>query len=372
MNKMILANLVHRPLRSIISIVAIAVEVTLILLIVGLSVGIMNDTAERQKGIGADIMVSPPGSSFISGITGAPTSIKVADRLRKEPHVANVAPVVMQVNTAGNVEIIYGIDLDPKSPNDFNKIGAPFRFLVGGPFQGPDDMLVDDYFASQKNVHVGDKLELLNHTFRVSGIVEHGKGARKFLPITTLQDLIGAQGKASMFYVKLDDPKYTNAVVADIKAIPGMEKFSVRSLAEYMSLMTVQNMPGFGTFIDIVIGISVIIGFIVIFQSMYTAVMERTREIGILKSLGAGKFYIINVILRETLVLALAGIVVGILFSLAAREGILIKFPLMRVQMTSPWVLKAAIIAIVGAVLGAIYPAFKAAQKDPIDALAYE
>ena len=155
MNKMIFSNLVHRPLRSPISVVAIAVEVTLILLIVGLSVGIMNDSAERQKGIGADVMVSPPGSSFISGITGAPTSIKFAYVFRKQDHVTAVAPVIMQVNTAGNVEIIYGIDLDPNSPNNYNNIGNPFRYLKGGPFQGPDDMLVDDYFASQKNIHVG-------------------------------------------------------------------------------------------------------------------------------------------------------------------------------------------------------------------------
>lgn len=372
MNKMVFSNLVHRPLRSAISIVAIAVEVTLILLIVGLSIGIMNDSAERQKGIGADVMVSPPGSSFISGITGAPVSVKVADRLRKLEHVTAVAPVVMQLNTAGNVEIIYGIDLDPNSPNNFNAIGNPFRFLAGGPFQGPDDILVDDYFASQKNIKVNDRVELLNHTFRVAGIVEHGKGARKFLPINTLQDLIGGQGKASMFYVKLDNPGNADAVVASVKQIPGMEKYSVRSLAEYLSLMTVENMPGFGTFINIVIGVSIIIGFIVIFQSMYTAVMERTREIGILKSLGASKFYIVNVILRETLVLAIAGIIVGILFSMLAREGILQKFPLMRVMMTGYWIFKAAMIAIVGALLGAVYPALKAAQKDPIDALAYE
>src|SRR5512141_157044 len=116
MNKMIFANLVHRPLRSVISIVAIAVEVTLILLIVGLSVGIMNDSKNRTVGIGADVMVSPPGSSFITGITGAPASIKIADVLRKQSHVAAVAPVIMQVNTAGTLEVIYGIDLTPGSP----------------------------------------------------------------------------------------------------------------------------------------------------------------------------------------------------------------------------------------------------------------
>lgn len=372
MNKMVFANLVHRPLRSAISVVAIAVEVTLILLIVGLSIGIMKDGAERQKGIGADIMVSPPGSQLITGISGAPVPIKVADRLRKVDHVTAVAPVVIQLNTGGNVEFIYGIDLNPDSPNNFNKIGNPFRYLAGGPFQNPDDMLVDDYFASQKNVHVGDRLELLNHTFRVSGIVEHGKGARKFLPISTLQDLVGAQGKASMFYVTVDKPENIKPVETAISQIPGMEKYGIRSIQEYLSLMTVNSFPGFSTFINIVIGISVIIGFIVIFQSMYTAVMERTREIGILKSLGAGKFYIMNVILRETIVLAIGGIIVGFLFSFAARAGILHKFPLMRVQMTPEWVIKASIIAILGALLGGIYPALKAAQKDPIDALAYE
>jgi putative ABC transport system permease protein len=105
---------------------------------------------------------------------------------------------------------------------------------------------------------------------------------------------------------------------------------------------------------------------------MYTAVMERTREIGILKSIGASKFYIVNVILRETALLAIAGIIVGIVFSLLAETGIAYKMPLVRVEVTGGWILRATIIALTGALAGAFYPALKAAQKDPIDALAYE
>ena len=150
----------------------------------------------------------------------------------------------------------------------------------------------------------------------------HGKGARKFVPITTLQDLVGAQGKASAFYLKLDDPNNADAVVNEIKNVPGMSTYVVRSMREYLSMMTPSTYPGLRTFINVVVGISVTIGFIVIFQAMYTAVMERTREIGILKSMGASKFYIVNVILRETVLLAIAGIIVGILFSLVARTGI--------------------------------------------------
>ena len=367
MNKMIFANLVHRPFRTIISVVAVAVEVTLILLIVGLSIGMLNDAKNRQVGIGADIMVQPPGSSLLMGVSGAPVSIKVAGKLSKLPHVVAVAPVVTQLSTAGTLEVIDGIDLA-----SFEAMGGPFHYLSGGPFQGPNDMLIDDYVASSKHLKVGDSVELLNHTFRICGIVEHGKGARKFVPIATLQDIIGAQGKASIFYVKLDDPNNAEAVVHEIKSIPGMEQYGVHSLKEYLSLMTSGSIPGFSTFINVVIGVAMVIGFIVIFQAMYAAVMERTREIGILKSLGAGKVYIVNVVLRETLLIAVGGIILGIAVSYIARSALHQKFQTLPILITPEWLTRATIIAIIGSLLGAVYPALKAAQKDPIDALAYE
>ncbi len=367
MNKMIVANLVHRPIRSLISILAVALEVTLILLIVGLSIGILNDAKQRTLGVGADVIVQPPGSSFLAGISSAPVSIKVADILRKLPHVTQVSPVIWQLSTVGAVEVIYGIDL-----KSFEALGGPFHYLAGGPFERPDDILVDDYFAQAQNVKVGQTLELFNHNFRVAGIVEHGKGARKFVQMSTLQDLLGAKDKASIFYVKLDDPANAEAVVREVKSVPGMERYTVRSMREYLSMMTPSNLPGFSSFINVVIGVSVTIGFIVIFQAMYAAVLERTREIGILKSMGASRFYVMNVILRETLLLAVCGIILGIGISFMAREAILSRLPLLRVMVTREWVIRATVIAIVGALAGAIYPALKAARKDPIEALAYE
>jgi putative ABC transport system permease protein len=367
MNRMIVANLVHRPLRSLISVVAVALEVTLILLIVGLSLGILTDSRQRQAGIGADVIVMPPGSSFIVGVTGAPMSIKVGNILAKLPHVVSVAPVVTQVSTAGALEVIAGIDL-----KSYESLSGPFRYLQGGPFQGPDDALVDDLYAKSKHLKIGDPIEILNHNFRVAGIVEQGKGARKFLEIGVLQDLIGAKDKASIFYLKLDDSSNSGAVANEVKQVPGMQKYVAVSMAYYLSMMTPSNYPGLSSFIDVVIGISVIIGFIVIFQAMYAAVMERTREIGILKSMGASKLYIVNVILRETTLLALSGILVGIAFSLGARVAIVHRLPLLRVIVSADWILRATVIAILGAIAGALYPAYKAAQKDPIDALAYE
>jgi putative ABC transport system permease protein len=367
MNKMIISNLVHRPVRSLISVIAIAVEVTLILLIVGLSLGMLNDAKNRTVGIGADLMVQPPGSSNLMGISGAPVPMKIADKLRQMPHVTVVSPVIWQLNTVGAMEVIYGIDLD-----SFEKL-RPFQFLSGGPFQSPDDVIVDDYFATSKNVKVGDKIKVLgDRDFRVSGIVLNGHGARKFLQMSTLQDLIGAEGKASVFFLKVDEPANIELAKKEISSIPGMSQWIVRSMAEYLSMMTASNLPGLSQFITVVISVAVTIGFIVIFQAMYTAVMERTREIGILKSMGASKVYIVNVILRETIVLAFGGIVLGIFLSMAARRGIHAKLPTLPIQIEPNWITYAVLIAIGGAILGALYPAFKAAQKDPIEALAYE
>jgi putative ABC transport system permease protein len=367
MNKMVVANLVHRPIRSLISVGAIGLEVALILLIAGLCYGIMNDQKYRNAGIGFDVIVEPPGSSFFNGISGAPVSVKVADILRGMPHVNVVSPVIWQIATGGGLEVIDGIDID-----SFEALGGSFQYLHGGRFQGPNDILVDDFVARQKHVKVGDTMEVLNHDFRVAGIVENGRGARKFIPMDTLEEMMGAKDKASVFYLKLDNPEHAADVVNEIKQQPGMDKYTVLSTADYLSMMTPSHLPGFRPFIGIVISVSVIIGFLVIFQSMYAAVMERTREIGILKAMGASKFYIVNAILRETGLLAVGGIVLGIGFSFAASWGIRHFFPLVQVVVSADWVARAMAIAVVGAVAGALYPAFKAAGKDPIEALAYD
>ena len=167
-------------------------------------------------------------------------SIKVGDILAKLPHVRRCGSSGHNCFYRRGSEVIAGIDL-----TSYEKLGGPFHFLDGGPFQGPYDALVDDLFAKSKNVHIGDSLEILNHNFRISGIVEQGKGARKFVPITTMQDLIGAQGKASLFYLKLDNPANADTVVDEIKHVPGMDHYVATSMAYYLSMMTPRTIPGF-------------------------------------------------------------------------------------------------------------------------------
>ena len=367
MNRLVVGNLVHRPLRSLISALAVAIEVTMILSIAGIMLGMLNGSKTRTSGIGLDLFVRPSSTTNFAALSSAATSVKVADVLKTLPHIAVAAPVNVQMSAGTSLENIYGIDFD-----SFNAL-KPFVFLEGGPFRGPDDVIIDDYFAtSDAGHHIGDSLEILHHKFHICGIVEHGKGGRKFIPLVTMGEITNNPGKANAFYVRTDDLANQNAVKKEIAATPGMQQYDVQTLDQWLSLMTPEHLPGFNIAMRIVIGIAVVIGFLVIFQSMYTAVMERTREIGVLKSLGASGGYIVSVVLRETSLLAIVGILAGIGFTLLLRTILHIKSPRTDFTVTPHWILLAMAIAFVGALLGALYPALKAARKDPIDALAYE
>lgn len=366
MNRLVVGNLVHRPLRSLLSLTAVAIEVLMILSVTAIMLGMLNDSRQRTSGIGADLIVRPANSSFLVGVSGAPVSAKVAEVLAKLPHVTVAAPVAVQFVTGRSLENIFGIDYA-----SFNAL-RPFVFLSGKPFQEPFDVIIDDVEARTGKKKVGDTMTILNHTFTISGIVEHGKGGRLFIPLTTLDRLTGSEGKASLFYLKLDTPKNAGLVEQEIRATPGMGSYQVQTIQDLISQMTPSKLPGLEPALNSVIGIACIIGFLVIFQSMYLAVMERTREIGILKALGASKAYIVSVILRETGMLAIGGVIFGILLTVAAREFVRTTFPTIAFPITLHWVIWATILSMGGALIGASYPAFKAAQKDPIDALAYE
>jgi len=367
MNKLIFANLLHRPVRSIISVLAVAIEVVMILSIVAIFMGMLNDQKQRTNGIGADLVVRPSNTSFMNGVSGAPMPSKMAQVFRRMPHVAVAAPVITNFNMSNAVEILYGIDYE-----SYNAL-KPFTWVAGGPFQGPYDVIVDDVYArSGQGRRMGDTITILNHPFRICGIVESGKGGRRLVPIETLGELTGSDGKASVIYLKSDNPANEDAIRQEIAATRGLENYNVQTMDDLISLYTPSKFPGFDLALRVVISIAVIVGFLVIFQTMYTAVLERTREIGILKSMGASKPTIVGVVLRECAVLAVAGVLVGIAATFAVRELLNVRFPGFSFELTAAWMARGAAIAFLGSLCGALYPAWMAARKDPIDALAYE
>ena len=366
-NKMVLSNLLHRPVRTFVSILAVAIEVSMVLLVVGLTTGTLQETAKRVEGVGAEIMVQPPGASFLMALTAAPMPVKIGERLAELPRVYAVAPVLISFNASGTggLNLIYGIDME-----SFNRVSRGFVYHAGGPFEQEFDVIVDDWYAKAHKVEVGQTINLLSHDFRVVGIVEHGKGSRVFIPLATAQDLFGSKDRASIFYVRCTDPSFTQLVKKEIREL--LPKHEVRPIKEYLSLMTSNNLPALNSFIAVMISVAVSIGFLVIFLSMYTTITERTREIGILKSLGASKGYIMSVILRETTLVCLLGIATGVVGTIFAKRAITEISPTIAILLTVEWAIWASLLALGGGLLGGIYPALRAAHADPVDALGYE
>lgn len=363
--QMILRNVLHRPVRTLVTIIAVGVEVTLVLVVVGLTTGMLSDTAKRIEGIGADVMVQPPSASVFMAFSGAPMPMEIGQRLSQLKDVRAVAPVLLQFNSTNGLDIVYGID-----PESFRAVSGGFIFHAGHDLEQPDDILVDDWYAKGKDVKVGQTLHVLGHDFHVVGIVEHGKGARLFVQMSTLQELSGARDKASVFFIKCDRPEQTQDVIQEIQQL--LPHYEIRPLRDYLSLMTSSSLPGFQTFIQSLVLLAGAIGFLVILLSMYTTIIERTREIGVLKSLGASRAYIVRVILSETTVLCLAGIALGFVMSYGVRTLFLSVYPTLSILITPIWLLRAALIAVLGGWIGASYPAWIASRKDPVEALAYE
>ena len=364
MGELVLRNLLHRPVRTFIGVLAIGFEVMLIVFIVGLTSGLLAETAKRIEGVGADIMLQPSSAGVLIGMNNAPMPIKIRERLAQLQYVQSVAPVLLQFNSSGGVELVYGID------KTFDDVSGGFVFLQGRGLEGTDDLLMDDLAAKSKNSHVGEKFRLFNHDWNVVGIVEHGKGSRIFVPLATLQDLSGSTDKASLFFIKCTRPEHTEDVMAEMRAI--LPNYTVRAVKEYVSLMTSTNIPGLDVFVDAMISLAVCIGLLVIFLTMYTTVIERTRDIGVLKSLGANSPFIVRALLFESAALCLFGIIAGVGLSYAARAGFLKLFPTLSIRITTEWVLRAGGIALFGAILGTIYPAWMASRRDAVEALTFD
>jgi putative ABC transport system permease protein len=231
--------------------------------------------------------------------------------------------------------------------------------------------LIDRFYSAQKKVGVGESLRMLNRDWHVRGIIEGGKLARIVVRKSVLQEIDAASNKVSVIYVKCDDPSQADMVATQLKQL--LVGYPVITMEEFLSMFSVKGIPGLSAFVAVIVGIGVIIGFAVVCLSMYMAVLQRTREIGILKSLGASKAFILRIILTEALMLGIGGTILGIVMSYGAyyliRTLVPASIPMIIVK---PWWLIAGGVTIFGAVLGALYPGLTAAAHDPIEALAYE
>ena len=366
--RLVWENLKHKPMRSLLSILLIGVPVTLVLSLVGLSHGLSEDAQTRARGVGADIIMRGASTSKVAiSFSGTTINEKYIGLIEQYPHVKMALGVVVKpVELPLNV---MGVDLA-----EFSRMNGGFTYLHGVPLQDPDnDVLIDKYYAAQRHAQVGSTLTIMGRPWRVSGIIQGGKLARIVVDKKRLQFLESANGKVSVIYVKLDNPALADQVVEELRKDENWADFNIDTMEAFTSMFSVNNIEQVRIFTYVVIGIGVLIGFAVVCLSMYMAVLQRTREIGILKSLGGSNSFILRIVVIEALTLGLFGTVLGILLSYGACWviGALVPASIPMIIVYSWWPI-ALVITLAGTGLGSLYPGLSAARHDPIEALAYE
>src|SRR6201981_820328 len=150
-------NIPARPLRAFLSILPITIQVFLVLMIVGLTSGVVSEWGKRVEGVGADILVQPPNSPLFFAFSSAVMQESLGQQLETLPGVDVVAPTVI-LTEPKNLIMIYGIDY-----KRFNALSRGFLYRTGRPFQSPDEVIADDIIAQSKHLKAGDHITLLNH-----------------------------------------------------------------------------------------------------------------------------------------------------------------------------------------------------------------
>ena len=362
--QIILSGLRARPVRTGVTILAVSLQVALILVIVGLTTGTANEIGKRVAGVGADIMFQPAGADVLLAANSATLKVSYGAQIAEKENVAAVAPVLVKISTNPLVNIS-GIE-----PASFDAVSGGFTYISGKIFSAPDEIVIDDIFAKDHNLSVGDRIDLLQHSLKVTGIVENGKLTRVFMGLSALQEINSTPDTTSLFFIKLKDASDIDGSIKKLKeSYPGYE---LRNVPEYTKLMNGTAIPGFDAFNAVVVFVALCIGILVIFLSMYTTIMERTREIGILRSLGASKFFIVTLIMKESILLCMIGVVLGTVGSFLIMNGARSFFPTLAFLISYKWIINAALSALVSGVVGSLHPSLKAASQDPIEAFAYE
>lgn len=412
-----LANLLHHKLRSVLSALGIGIGICMLVTLTGLSRGSLFEIAERLEAVSADLIVTPRGwGDDTADKSGSALPDVFADRLRKEHGdlVERAVPVfVWPMKLLGQDHRATGIDAA-----DWSVLAGGKKLLAGRLFdpngqfadwivantQGPPpgkapapeatsaaatqaifdpteadlanpahdglELVIDQRLARAGHFTVGQKVYSAGHNWRIVGIAPTGVMTRIFLPRRTAQFLfgVGDTRRGTMIFVKLRPGVAVGSAAAKIHRAIGHD---VMPLDRYRGML-VEKFGLLFVYVDAVNVVALVIAFLFIMITLYTMVLQRTREIAILKSCGASNWFILRQVLAESMLLTGFGTGVGIGLSFLAGAAIEAFKPLLTVTITWHWVVVAVLAAAAGSIISGLYPALRAVRVDVLEALTLE
>jgi putative ABC transport system permease protein len=366
MDNLIAANIRQRPIRSLVSIVGVALGVALVMLFTGLARGLSNDLQRRSQNVRAEIMFTRPGTMDNVTSSTANLSTKYVEKLQAIEGVQSAVAVVLYIFQGGS-----GFGIERIEGMDWSAFAAMNNMQLeeGRPPDSADEVVVDQVKARNDNLNVGSTITLFgDKPYRVVGIYTPESGARVKLSLSAMQEVLEAPGKCTYILVKSREGVSEKELAERIdKELPGNKVQFTRDVFTSIE----KTIPYLGLFLKVLVGLAAVVSGLVVMLAMYTTITERTREIGILKAMGASRGYIVGVIEKEAILISALGLVLGFAATLIAGALIHRAYGL-PFEYGWGWAITAAAIGLLGGAIGALYPALRAANLDAVSALSYE
>ena len=367
MNNLVFSNMMHRPARTFVSLLGIGVGVLLIIFTIGLANGSLRDKAAREGNTGAEIMMCSAGTFCLSNSGALRLPAALAAEVEKVEGVKNAVSLGQNTIPASDnsfgTRLVDGVDFD-----DYASI-TKMRVTQGRKFNGAaDEVMTDTAWLPQKNLKIGDTLKIYERDFTIVGTYEPSAGARVKIPLATMQAQLGSENRVSTILIEIEEGFAPEQIAANLEAkFPETQIILTSQLEE----LYMQSLPALNVFLNVVIGVAGAVSALIILLTMYTTVTERTRQIGILKSLGMTNARIALVIAQEAVLIGGAGILAGVVSTVVLKYA-LARWSTMNVQIEWRVVFLVVAVGILSSLAGALYPALKAARLDAVEALNYE
>jgi len=406
------ANLMHRKLRTTLSVLAVGIGIALLLVSKGLANGSIAEVNQRMQSVDAQLVVLPAQENILF-TNGAPFPGVFERLLARQadehgPLATAVIPVFFaQVRMGGQQQRVFGVD-----PRQMSLFLGSRRVLEGRAFDQafsmaektaelrrpttqvveaealpPEileaglELIIDDRLrrvgefdaasGTNRPYRIGDEIRIMSRGFRIVGVVETGVAGRVFAPIQTLREILnGGEPWSTMFFVKLR-PDLDPVVAADhFQSVLGQQA-RVELKSEYGKLLH-ESFAQVNMYMTASSGLALVVCFLFILLTMYTMVLERTREIGILKALGMTRLSLLSLSISEALVVSSSGALIGIGLAYGARYVLNVLRPLLTVELPLSMLAVALGLAVIGGGLSALYPGYRAARLEPAVALTCE
>lgn len=396
-------NILHKGIRSWLTMIGIFIGIALVVALLSLGQGMKDAVAAQFTSIGAEtITVSaagggfgPPGS-YQAAMIGT-EDLKVVQRVRgiEAAFGRLIESVTVKVDREKDFGYIVTLPSDPREyeyaieiPNDFKvssgRLIAPqdgCKLMIGHDLSTKDRLV--------RKLRLRDKVMVENKAFDVVGILEKTGNpqldATLFAPEDCVREILEEDEKYGLIAAKIEKNENVDLVIERVeKALRksrgvelGREDFNVESSQEVLdTINTILNVVQY-VLLGIAV-ISLIVGGIGIMNTMYTSVLERTKEIGIMKAIGARNGDILNIFLVESGLLGLVGGLVGIAIGLGLAYGLSYAATqfwgtnLIEAHASFILIFGSAAFAFVVGTISGVFPALQASKQNPVEALRYE